>query len=809
MKKFKLAWMNHRIFRWLLFKGEGNHHLSFYKKLTGIMVLSMILLLSAALPYPLGGTAYADGPKIGIQTELGYKGNIKQEKWNPLKLTLTSDRDISGDIVLRVYNTNGMGQEAAYVQHVELPKDTPKEITVGIPGFSYNKDNNEITFYEGSYKNGKPISFASGKNYIQKSAMISGMVGVLSDDQDTMNFLSALNGKGSSVVTIPMTAEDISSDPMLLNGLDVLVINNFASDTLSKPKQESIVKWVKSGGTLVLSGGAGYSKTAAPFEDIAPVKLTGTMAVEALPELQKLGGKPLKLDGEFTITKAEPVKDAVVDSQTAGAPLFASRSTEQGKVWYAAYDVAMEPVSSWAGHSAVWGSILRSELPLSNNMYYGSMIDNLSYVLDYFPSLQMPSFQILMWMLIIYALIVAPALYFILKKADKREWAWFMIPLIAIIASGTVYVIGSADKTEEMAHTINIMELDGKGSAAKSTASAFFTPSSGDYELEFPKHTYLKTQRAGGAFGGGLAENKNYIRVEEEQTKLELKGMPQWSLAKVWAESPVTEKIGQLTLDLKLDDKGQMTGTVTNETTNDLKEVVLVIGGKAHKLGDITRKSSADVPVSGKSVVKVMGGDLSNILYPYTQNDPNNRQREILTTYSYRTNTAIKDAYVFGWSEDDLTNYKLKGKDVQSDQLNFWIQPVSLEWGQNGTVNIPYGFLIPEVTQANAPTFFVNPHGVEIAQGTMIAEFPLMSATDVKYSEFSIKGTKLSGGMTMEIWNAADNVWEPLPNNKGVFTVKDNPEKYIVDKRIRFSVTAKDQGMFQMPELSLKGEVKE
>lgn len=775
----------------------------------GIMVLSIALFLTAVLPYPLmGGTAYADGAKIELKTEIGYKGNLKQDKWNPLKLTLTSDRDISGDIVLRVTNTNGNGQEAAYVQHVELPKDTPKELIMAVPGFFYNKDNNEITFYEGSYKKGKPIKFAAGKNTIQKSSMQNGLVGVLSDDPDTMNFLSALNTKGTSLITVPMTEEDISSDPMLLDGLDVLVINNFASDTLSKQQQDSIKSWVESGGSLVLAGGAGYSKTAAPFTDIAPVQGNGTMEVGTLPELQKLGGKVLKLDGEFTISKATIVEGANVESQTAGVPLFASRSIEQGKVYYAAYDVAMEPVSSWAGHSTAWASVLKDALPLSNN-YYGSTLDNLGYVLDYFPSLKMPSFQVLLWLLIGYALIVAPVLYYILKKADKREWAWFLIPLIAVIASGTVYVIGSSDKTQEMAHTINIMELNGEGSAVKTTASAFFTPSSGDYELEFPKNTYLKTQRSGGTFGGGISENKNYIRIEDEQTKLELRDMPQWSLAKLSAEYTGTEKSGQIQTELKLDSKGQLTGKVMNETTSDLKEVVLVIGGKAHKLGDIASKGSADVPTSGNAVMKIMGGDLSGMIYPYNQNnDQYNRHRDILSSYTSRSSTTIKDAYVFGWSEDKLTSYKLKGKEVQSDQLNFWIQPVTMEWGQNGIVNIPYGYLNAQVAQANAPTFFVNPYGIELAQGTMVAEFPLMSAMDMNYSEFSIKGTKLGGGMTMEIWNAADNTWEPI-DSKGVFTVKDNTEKYIVDKKIRFSVTAKDQGMFQMPELSLKGEVKE
>lgn len=771
-------------------------------------MLAIALFLTAALPYPLqGGTAHADGPKIELKTELGYKGNIKQDKWNPLKLVLTSDRDISGDIVVRIQNTNGMGQDAAYVQHVELPKDTAKEITIGVPGYFFNKDNNEITFYEGSYKNGKPLPFASGKKYVQKTPTMGALIGVLSDDQDTMNFLSVLNGKGGSVLTVPLKAEDISGDAMLLDGLDVLVINNFASDTLSKAQQDAIKTWVKSGGTLVLSGGVGYAKTAAPFADIAPVQSNGTLEVTQLPELQKLGGKPLKLDGSFTISTAVPIKEAVVDTTAAEMPLFASRSLEQGKVWYAAYDVSMEPVSSWAGHANAWASILRNEMPKNGNVYYGSIMDNLSYVLDYFPSLKMPSFQVLLWMLLAYAVIVAPLLYFILKKADKREWAWFLIPLLAVVASGTVYVVGSADKTEEMAHTINLIEMDGEGKGVKSTASALFTPRSGNYELEFAKGTYLKTQRMNGGFGGA-AENKSFIRTEEDQTKLELRDMPQWSLAKFWADNPTPEETGRLAVEVEVDSNGQLTGSVANETLNDLKEVVLVVGGRAYKLGEIPRKGSVKISNNKNSVVQIMGGDLAGLIYPYSQQDQFNRQRDILSNYSYRSGTMMNSAYVFGWSEDDLTNYTLKGKAIHSDQLNFWTQKVQIEWGKNGKINIPYGFINPEVTQMNSPNFSVYPHGIELGQGSVIAEFLLTSANEVEYSEFSIKGTKLGGDMTMEIWNAEKNDWEKVEGKNGVFTVTDNLKRYIVDNRIRFSITSKTQGMFKMPELSLKGEVK-
>ncbi|MGE7827015.1 DUF7408 domain-containing protein [Paenibacillus sp. NPDC093718] len=783
--------------------------MSFYTKKAWMLLPMVALLIVATLSLSIpAGNVYADGAKIGIQSEMGYQGKIKHDKWNPLKLTLTSDRDISGDVVVQIQNYNGFGFQTSYVQQVDLPKDTPKEVVIGIPGAVLNKDNNQILFYEGSYTKGKQIPFASGKNYVQASPYQGALIAVLSDDPDTMNFMNVLNGKGNSVNVFPLKNASVPSDGMLLNGLDVIVINNFASDTLSEPQRKAITDWVNGGGTLILAGGAGYAKTAAPFADIAPVVADGTTTVHSLAELEKLGGKPLKLDGAFTISTAKAVEGAQIGIEADGQPLFASKAYGQGSVQYAAYDLAMEPVSSWAGHPDAWASMLRNNLPMmgaQNGMYYNSLMDSLNYVLEYFPSLKMPSFTLLLWMLIIYAVVVAPLLYYILKKADKREWAWFLIPIIAVIASGSVYVVGSSDKTRELAHTINLIELNGQGDAVKSTASAFFTPRSGNYALEFPENTYLKTGQSQTRFGG-MGENKSFVRVEQASTTLELRDMSQWSLAKVWVDRQGTEEMGRLGMDLKLDAKGELNGKVTNDTINDLTEVVLVVGGKAYKLGDIKKGDAAAVPQDPKQIIKFTGGDLSGMLYPYSQNDPKQRERDILSQYGYSNRMVNRDAYILGWSKDHLTNYTLKGAEVDSDQLNFWIQPVEMDWGLNGEINIPYGFLSPEISQVNAPMFGIYPHGVEMGQGSLIAEFPLILEGNVKYSELSMKGTKFNNNVTMEIWNSKKSEWEPVTDANNVFTITKNPEQYIVGNRIRFMITAKDQTNFMMPELSVKGE---
>ena len=94
---------------------------------------------------------------------------------------------------------------------------------------------------------------------------------------------------------------------------------------------------------------------------------------------------------------------------------------------------------------------------------------SLNNYLNYFPSLALPPFSLFFWLLIGYAVLVAPVLYYVLKRFDRREWAWFLIPLIAIITSISIYVTGTSGKSSLQAHTLNVVELDGQGQGTQLT----------------------------------------------------------------------------------------------------------------------------------------------------------------------------------------------------------------------------------------------------------------------------------------------------------------------------------------------------
>ncbi|BFH64878.1 DUF7408 domain-containing protein [Paenibacillus azoreducens] len=786
----------------------------------GILALLMLFQLGLA-----AGIVHADNkPSIEMTSQVGYNRMIKEGAWNPLKLTLTSNQDLSGDIVVQVMEDRNGNSPISYVQHVELPKDTVKEVLLTIPGQPYNKRNNTVIFYEGSVEKGKQIPFSNGDGYIQGATFNSANVAVLSDDPDAMNFLALLQSGNSKVSVMHMKQQDIPDNPMLLDGIDVLVLTRFASDTLTPQQVKAIEEWVKTGGHLVLGGGATYPKTAGPFSDISPVKYKGTFSTSSLPELEKLGAykqgsekggaAKLNLGGEVTLSDAELVKEAKLLYAAGGKPLFASRQVENGKVLYAAYDVTQEPIASWPGHPSVWSSLLSSELQKSNwnamRGNYNPML-NLSYILNFFPSLKMPSFQALAWLILIYAIVVAPLLYWILKKADKREWAWWMIPTIAVIASGTVYFIGAADKTKEMSHTLNVVELDGSGQGKMKSATAFFSPGSGNYHLEFPANSYVSVQREGGSFSGSN-NSRSLVEMGSKETGVKLLDMAQWSLAKLWVEQrSQMEALGKFDVSLFINDKGTIDGSVVNSTSKKLDHAGLVVGGKLYPLGSLDQGKSVSL-ASVTTAKSFANGNLSFALFQGVSGngqDPFVRERGMIDNYMMASSWSAKDAYVLGFSKDKLFNYLNDGHEIDSNQLNLWVQPVNISWIQKGKLNIPFGFVSPTITQSSG-SWYVEPNGIShIEQGYIMFDYDAPDMKKMTGGTMKLQ-TKNPGKQTeYSIFNYQKQDWEPIVwgTSKQWSTANPN-EKYASQGHIRIKLSAKEATDLVLPELAVEGAVK-
>ncbi|WP_410770010.1 hypothetical protein [Fontibacillus sp. BL9] len=774
-----------------------------------LFVLAVMIGMGTWVPQ----SAYAAGPSISIQSDIGFGGYVKSNEWSPVTITLTSDADVSGELVVQAEEPYS-GTSVSHVKKVDLPAGTTKAITFGILGNSFNNKNNEIRFYEGSAESGKYIPFSSGKPYLQSSDSSRTLIGVLAADPDSMNFLAATNGTGNNAIIIPLKGEEIPEDGVLLSTLDILVLNNYPTDTLADKQIKAVRSWVNLGGTLVLGGGQGYAKTAQGFEDLSPVEFKGGADASSLPELVQVGGKPLTLSESFPLSSAVVKDGARPEISSGNLPLFASWTAGKGRVIYAAYDMAMEPLHGWGGHAEVWNTVLREEISensatMGGWVSRGNFMSSVSYLLDLFPSLTLPPFSLLLWLLLGYAILVAPVLYYVLKKFDKREWAWGLIPLIAVIASVGIYFAGTSGKSSVRMHTLNIVELDGRGQAIQSTATALFVPRGGTYHMSFPAGTYVSVTREGGLLGGGQSggSNRQLIRVNPEGTDVKLRDMTHRSIAKLWLSKPEPIKSGAMKIDVSYDAKGNLQGTVTNGTNGELSDGALLVGGKVYRFGELPQGKSVQVPVSTSSAAYQ---DYGSVLFPQTAGGSDDylleRQRGMINQYMVQGLTSDNPVFI-AWNKAELNDYKVNGKVVASEQLNMFVQSFAPSFTHNGEMTIPFGLIGARITETTSKEWSVDGAGrVNLSPGEATVEYELPKNEDIQYSQLELRWTYQGQQTTVMIWNQESGTWEDLgPFNKFQAKFTTTANSYLMNGYLKIKITAGEWDSFDLPEIALKG----
>lgn len=790
----------------------------------GIRLLLPLMLALCIAFQTLGGTVGAAPATSGVELQIqaGIDGKTKEGRWFPVKFTLTSpSEDINGDLVVQMVSPTG-GKDIAYVKRVELPKQSTKTVWMALPGMALNSRNNVVKLYQGPVDGGTLVPIAKGKDYIETAAMRSTQVGVLARDPDTLNFLSLLNTQGYDVSVSRLNVADFPAETMMLDGLDVIALNDIASDQLGPEQVQAINGWVARGGSLILAGGAGYSRTAKAFESLSPVTYQGTSSLSELNSLENLAAKELTLTGPFTVSSAA-VKSGNVLAQEGQIPLLVNKEVEKGRVWYIGYDLSLQPLASWTGNPMLWEQVLQPRLvtTASKSGFQANIMNrywDLQYILDFFPSMNTPSFFLLLTLFLVYVLIAAPLLYLLLKRWDKREWAWVVIPVLSIVSSIGIFGVGASDKSSVMTHTLNTLELSGNGQGTRSAATAVFVPSGGTYELQLPKSAQVLSfsdNRGSMNPNGQLAGTTDqYLYMEPEAARLVWTDVPYWSVRKALVEHAESEPLGKFDVAASIDNNG-IKGEVTNQTKSDLTNVSLIYNRQLFAVGDL--KAGEKKAISGSINTMPQGYvDFGQMMFPFSPAggpDAFNRERQMVNSYINRLwNTgAGVETMVIGWSKDHESLYQVNGRKTQSDQLNMWVQEVKLQVVQGDKIFIPYGYLNPSIVQNNLQQMYSEPDGnMYVGNGDFTFEYKLPVIQGARYDTLRIQSVGgLPPYLSLQIWNETKKDWDPL-DLRAAFVLQDGRqnEMLIGGRTIRLKATVTQDLGFRYPQVALEGTVK-
>ena len=194
-------------------------------------------------------------------------------------------------------------------------------------------------------------------------------------------------------------------------------------------------------------------------------------------------------------------------------------------------------------------------------------------------------------------------LYFVLRKKDKLEWTWGLVPALALIFALIIYGMGAATRiTAPFITYARIIEWTGEGeqTGKGTTRMAITSPYNEKYSVAVPKGVtaYASMLRDDYYFEDDTNFNdyKISFRQNGDQQIITLNNLGAFETGSIQTNDTVSMK-GSYEAEVTCDNY-EFKGTFTNKTGREIRNAVFMSDGRIYQLGTI--KDGETVKISDK-----------------------------------------------------------------------------------------------------------------------------------------------------------------------------------------------------------------
>jgi len=664
-----------------------------------------------------GPVAAVDPPSMTARVLL--QGHARLGSWIAIQVHLHNDGpSVSGELRLQG-GTQGGTRYATLVQ-LDSPSDKDWILYAQPPSFGQQLE----------------VVLASGSNVIarQKVAVTIHdpgqlIVGVVADTTapivGTLSLPSIQNQQPA--VVVPLAVADLPTRIEAWSALDRLVWQDIDSSSLSSQQLAALRGWLALGGRLIVVGGTAGIGTLGGFpDDILPYRPTAT--VDVAPEsLRSLLG---------TLPKEATDVPAMAGDLARGRALATSGDrVVAAQVSYGSGSVTIlgiDPTVGWIAESnaskSLWPALIppRSEgtVSMADDTQIVSAVSNL-------PSLSLPPLGGLLLLLFGYVALIGPLNYLILRRIDRREWAWVTMPiLIAAFAVGS-YAFGSALRGSSIiVNEVGIVR--GAPDATEGTAQVYlgvFSPARGTYQVAVPGGALLSSPISGDIFGG---QGSSLDVLQGDPSRVRDLAVGFGSLRTIRAESEVV--VPKVHAELALVD-GTLTGMIRNDATTILEKPAIVLGTNVKVFKDLA--PGEGVPVSLPVGTSGFGQSLSDRIFGQVFFDGSVSTSE--ATRRDQTRHMIIDQLtsdpqfgnfgrlqadgpvLLGWGRDAILDVAVEGQAAKRVSNVLYYVPLSM--GISGKVSFQGDLLNSTMVETDAGFFSKEPSVFNFGRGSATVSY--------------------------------------------------------------------------------------
>jgi hypothetical protein len=196
-----------------------------------------------------------------------------------------------------------------------------------------------------------------------------------------------------------------------------------------------------------------------------------------------------------------------------------------------------------------------------------------------------PSLGTVIPMLLVYAVIAGPLLFFVLKRTHRLTLAWGIIPVLAV-ATSAVIVVGSSSLRRSTRGAHATVQEDATQGSSMSTSVLARSGSDGDVGLTMKDQWWASSNAS---FQGGPQNGVSAVFDLDRQQLTRSQGP---GLLGITDASGDLANAGGLTVSAVSDSDGRVNGIVTNNSDRPLRHVAVFAGTKAVLVGDLAAGAS-------------------------------------------------------------------------------------------------------------------------------------------------------------------------------------------------------------------------
>lgn len=539
------------------------------------------LAIVAVAVLPLAASA-ADAP-ISMSARALVAGHVRVGAWSAVEVELANDGPaVSGELRLGGSQAGG----STYGALVELATGSKKRYLLYAQPSFFGRDI-VVDLVAGGQR------LATTKVPITTHDAYQPVVAIVAEDPGRIvpDVLVAMaNPSTPAPATVALAPADLPSRVEAWSAIDRLVWQDVDSSRLDEAQVRALGAWLALGGRLVILGGSSGVTTLGGFpDDLLPFRPSGT--VDAAPaDIASLLGAAPGVTGTLPAIGGTLIEGSVL-ARSGDAVIAAERSVGQGKVAIVGVDPGQAGIGGTAAARALWRRVLPASvgavinpLGLPDDSAIVSALNNL-------PAVGLPPVEQLLALLVAYIVLIGPVNYVILRRLDRREWAWLTMPLLIVVFSVGAFGLGRLLKgSDTIVNEIAIVRgASGAETGLGQVYVGVFSPSRRSFDVRIAGWALLSNPislQQQGAFGqpldillGDPARLRGYevgfgvLRGFRAETAL-----------------PAPRVKADLALVA-----GHLKGTVANASDATIENAALIIGGSLQRLGDLAPGQTAQV----------------------------------------------------------------------------------------------------------------------------------------------------------------------------------------------------------------------